>query len=132
MNELILKFIVLIHILFILFVVFIPFTNITFLLTIHAMIIPFIILHWVTNNNICALTLMEKHIRQKLYGETTTKDDCFTCKIIEPVYDFTNDKGSLTMYIYLVTIALWLVSVYKLYNKYQTGQITSIQDLGKW
>ena len=129
MNELLLQFIILLHILFILFDVVAPFTNYTFLLLIHAVIVPFMMLHWVTNNNICALTVMEQHIRGQLYGEeNATKDDCFTCKLIEPVYDFTNDKGSLTLYIYLVTLALWFVTLYKLYWKYVNGNFTSLFD----
>lgn len=129
MNGFLLQLIIVLHILFILFVVIAPFTNFTFLLLIHAIIVPFMMLHWVTNNNICALTVMEQHLREQIYGkENATKDDCFTCKLIEPVYDFTNDKGSLTLYIYLVTIALWCVTIYKLYWKYQNGNFTSIFD----
>jgi hypothetical protein len=130
MNEIILQLIVFLHILFILFIVITPFTNITYLLTIHAIIVPFMMLHWVTNNNTCALTIAEKHVRNQLYGPSNS-EDCFTCRLIEPVYDFTNDKGSLSLFIYLVTIALWLVTIYKLYSKFQTGEIKSWLDLAR-
>jgi len=128
MNELFLQIIVFLHIMYILFIILAPFSNIKYILVLHVIIVPFMMMHWLTNNNMCALTLAEKHIRQQLYG-TSDSDDCFTCRLIEPVYDFTNNKGSMIIFIYLVTLLLWFISLYKLYNKYHTGEIQSFYDL---
>jgi len=87
MKELLLKLVTLLHTLFVIFVVITPFTNSTYLLFLHFVVIPFIIIHWLLNNNTCALTLMEKKLRKELY-KIEDDNECFTCKLIEPVYDF--------------------------------------------
>jgi len=90
--------------------------------------VPLLILHWICNNNICALTLIEKKIRRDIYKE---KDDenCFTCKLIEPIYDFKKNYKEYTIALYIITISLWLISSGKLYYKYSTKNITELKDL---
>ncbi len=131
MNEFILKLITLIHILVILFIVIVPFTSSTYLLLLHVIVVPFIMLHWLINDNTCVLTIIEKNMREKMYGEAKT-EDCFTCRLIEPIYDFKNDYSSFSTIIYIVTFALWAISVYKLYSKYSSGEISSMKDLFKF
>lgn len=129
MNEFILQLITFIHILFVLFVIITPFTNSNYLLLIYVIVIPFVMLHWVMNDNTCILTIMEKHARKQLYGEDTKTEDCFTCRLIEPVYDFNKNYSSMSTAIYIITIVLWLIAVYKLYSKYRSGEISSLYDL---
>ena len=129
MNTLILYLIKFIHLCVILFVVVVPFTNSNYLLFLHSFIVPFIIFHWITNNNMCALTLMEKSVRSSISGKEVNKDDCFTCRLIEPIYDFKNDFNSFSNLIYVVTIGLWLISVSRLIYKYKHGIIRSWTDL---
>ena len=50
-DEIKLKIIVLCHILLVCFAVLSPFTNSNYILFMHAIIIPFIIAHWLLNNN---------------------------------------------------------------------------------
>jgi hypothetical protein len=88
----------------------------------HAIIVPFMILHWILNQNTCVLTIIEKHIRSQLTNAEIKNEDCFTCRLIEPIYDFTNDIGSLTVFVYIVTISLWFVTVGKLIYKYNNGE----------
>jgi hypothetical protein len=128
MNEIILKFITIVHILLILFVIGIPFTNSNYFLLLHAVFIPFMILHWVCNDNTCVLTVIEKYVRKQLYGEVDS-DKCFTCKLIEPVYDVNKNYKSFSKAIYIITIGLWLMSTCKLYYKYKVGNISSLRDL---
>jgi hypothetical protein len=128
-NEILLKIITLLHIIFILFVVVVPFTSSKYLLFIHAVFIPFLIFHWIINDNTCALTMVERKLRQKISGSTVLDDDCITCKIIEPIYDFRKNNDTFTIAIYAITISLWLVSVLKLYNGYKMGEIKSFRDL---
>jgi len=129
MNELFLQLITFIHILFILFVIIVPFTNSTYFLLLHAIIVPFIMLHWVMNDNTCVLTIIEKSLREQMYGVKPKKDECFTCSLIEPIYDFKNNYESMSTAIYIITIVLWGISIYKLYAKWQCGEIKSFNDL---
>lgn len=130
MNKLLADIIMICHIIIILFVIIIPFTNSNYFLLIHAIIIPFIMLHWILNNNTCALTIFEKILRTK-DGVVPNSEDCFTCRLIEPIYDFKNNYDDFSTLIYIITTGLWLISAYKLFNKYRCGEITSIDDLMK-
>lgn len=127
MLKLMLKSITIIHILLILFVTLVPFFNDNFLLLLHIMIVPFILLHWLMNDNNCSLTLIEKSLRKKLYGSSDLT--CFTCQLIEPVYDFNKNFDRMTKILYIVTISLIILSTYKMYNKYKLGEIKTILDL---
>ena len=84
------------------------------------------IIHWVCNDNTCVLTTVEKHLRKEL---NDAPEDCITCKLIEPVYDFKKNYNNYSVIIYVVTILLWLISVWKLYGKYNSGNIKKINDL---
>jgi hypothetical protein len=128
MNGILLKIIVLLHILLILFVVITPFLSNNYLLFMHFVFVPFMILHWIINDNTCVLTVIERKIRKDVYGEKDD-DNCFTCKLIEPVYDFRKNYKTCTILIYLVTISLWLISTGKLYYGYRTGTISSFRDI---
>ena len=86
-------------------------------------------LHWYTNDNNCALTLIEKKIRFKIYGEVPNPDDCFMHNLIAPVYDFKKNNHDLSTLIYIVTISLWMLSVYKLYNNWCNGKLSSLEDI---
>ena len=54
-----------IHWALILFLLIIPFVGSEYFLTIHLIILPFIVLHWVTNQSVCALTEIEKFMTGK-------------------------------------------------------------------
>ena len=120
------KIISLLHILYILFVIVAPFYNSNYFLLLHTVLIPFMMLHWIFNNNSCAVTLAEKTMRKILIGKN---DECISCEIIEPVYNFPNKYKKYTVLIYIITIMLWIISVGRLYRKYRIGEISSIVDL---
>jgi hypothetical protein len=128
MKSILLKIITLLHIFFVAFVVATPFTNSNYFLFVHAIFIPFLILHWICNDNTCILTIVERKLRKEIYGENA-EDDCITCKLIEPVYDFRKNYDEFTKIIYAITITLWLVSICKLYYKYDHKIITNFKDL---
>jgi len=131
-NKMLLKIISIIHILVLCFIIITPFIDSNYLLLLHAMLVPFIIFHWVLNNNMCALTLVEKKLREKITGTKNAEKECFSCKIIEPIYDFKNNYKERATFIYIATISLWLVSVSKLVKKYKAGKITKFVDLMKF
>lgn len=113
-----------IHILYILFIVVIPFTNSNYLLFLHTIIVPFMVIHWLLNDNTCFLTLLEKYVRN-------STDDCFTCKIIEPIYGFNNNYKHMSDIIYIITLFLWVISFTKLYKKFSNKEIQTFYDLAK-
>jgi len=127
MYEPIIKFIRLIHYLIFFFIILTPFTNNTILLSLHFVIIPFIYIQWLLNNNTCGLTLIEKNLQKKINGKID-EDECFTCKLITPICNFNkNPTGSIlnkelnynkiNIFIYISMFLLWTITVYKLYYK---------------
>ena len=130
MNQFVLNIILFIHLCVVLFVLIVPFMNSNYLLLIHSIIVPFIMIHWILNNNTCALSLMEKQIRKKMNNNISVDDnDCFTCRIINPIYDFKSNFDQFSNFIYFITTILWLISLHKLYTKYKNGKIRSFYDL---
>ena len=127
MNDIILKIITLLHILFVLFVVGIPFMNSPYFLLLHTIFVPFMVFHWIANDNTCVLTIIEKNVRKKMDKKYDEKD-CFTCRLIEPVYDFNKNNISSSTVIYIITGILWSISFGKLVYKYKSGQISNLQD----
>lgn len=127
--KLFLLLILIIHICLILFVVIIPFTNDNFLLFIHTLIVPFIVCHWLINDNNCSLTTIEKMVRKKIYGETDFT--CFTCKLIEPVYDFNKTFGKYGMdtFLYIITLLLIIIVIFKLCKKVKDKKIKNFYHL---
>jgi hypothetical protein len=114
MNKILSYLIILIHILLILFIIFAPICNVYSILIIHSLIIPSIIIHWIFNNNICALTSVELYLKNGTIF-TNKRDECFTCKIIDPIYTFNTEKQN--KFIYLIMILLFLISYYKIYTE---------------
>ena len=132
MNIILLYLISALHLFYILFLIGVPIlATSNCLLLLHAIIIPFMLAHWYTNQNMCVLTTIEKEMRRRVYGQEDSDilDDCFTCRLIEPVYDFHKDMGRFTEFIYIFVICLWLCTLYKLYLNYHNGKITSFKDL---
>ena len=127
-QELLLKFITFLHIIFVLFVVITPFTNSNYLLFLHFIFVPFLMLHWLLNDNTCILTIIERNLRKAIYGKVD-EEDCITCRLIEPVYDFRKNYETFSTIIYVITFLLWTITAGKLYYKYHTGSINSLRDL---
>lgn len=131
MNPILNTIIALLHILYVSFVVITPFYGTSYFLLIHSIIIPFMMMHWIMNDNTCALTIMEKKLRETMSGGAVNKSDCFMSNLIEPIYDFRANNNEYASLIYFVTITLWLIGVYKLYDNFSTGKIRSVHDLLK-
>jgi hypothetical protein len=128
LNDGILTLITVLHMIVIIFVLAAPFSNSNYLLSLHAIIVPFILLHWWLNNNTCSLTVAEKFIRQQAYGESAKEDDCFSYKFIAPIYDFNKNHESYSTFTYVLALSLWGITIYNLSWKYKTGEIKSYED----
>lgn len=127
MNTLIIKLIQIIHIIFILFVIGVPFINSKYLLMLHSIFIPFLILHWLTNNNTCCLTMTEKYLRG--IKNKKDEDECFTCRLINPIFNFKLKDKDINKYLYMLVISLWIISIFKLSYKVNSGEIKTWRDL---
>ena len=97
-------------------------------MVLHIIVVPFIMLHWLLNNNTCCLTVAEKYIREKTVGTQVNSEDCFTYKLIAPIYDFNKEHETFSSFIYVITIGVWLISVYNISNKICNGEIKKIED----
>lgn len=128
MNFLLLRLISLIHIFFVLFIVITPFVGTNYLLLLEAIFVPFMMAHWIFNDNTCVLTLIETHLRKKVYGDKYKEEDCITAKLINPVYDFNKDNKSSSKAIYGITTVLWLITLAHIYYRWHSGMVTSWKD----
>lgn len=129
MNQLLLNLVIGLHLIFVLFIVVTPFFGNNYLLLLHAIFVPFMMIHWYINDNDCFLTLMERNIRLKLYGTVPHPNDCFTYNLIAPIYDFKKNNNDMSFLIYAITIGLWLFTVFRIYSNYSNGKLSKLQDL---
>lgn len=86
-TELVADFIFLLHVLTFIFVVSVPFIGSDTLVLLNLVFMFGILVHWICNNNICILTVVEKAIRG-------TPDDAqtFFGKLFGGVYTFGKDS----------------------------------------
>ncbi len=129
MHQTILTVIIVLHVAFILFVILTPFIGDERLLILHIITIPFMMAHWYVNDNTCALTLLENHVRYRLNGEKPKDDEIFMYKLIAPIYDFKKNNDDISGLIYIITIGLWLFACYKLYSSAKSKNVKRLQDI---
>lgn len=128
LNRIALNLILVCHVLIILFFILVPFFGNNYLLLFHVIVLPFVVLHWVVNDNTCFLSTMEVYIRKQLKMEVD-KNNCFTCMLVNPIYNFVSDFNKWSAIIYAITFCLWLISVYKLLNGFVTKKINNFNEL---
>ena len=113
----------LLHICLILFVLVVPFCRPLFapdsplpglLILLEAVILPAILLHWVTNQSTCCLTMLECSLRDVPVHQT------FMHQLLDPVYRFVSndhlDSDTLKPCMYIIVIVLWFKSLYELHQ----------------
>lgn len=127
-HDIMLKLITLCHILLIIMITAIPFTDSNYFLMLHAVFVPFIMVHWICGDNTCVLSLVERQVRKRAFNDENP-ENCYTCQLIEPVYDFRKKYDCIANAAYTVFIGLWIMSMCNLFNRYRTGIITSYTDL---
>lgn len=128
LDEMLLKFIMFVHFIVVCCVVLIPFFGNNYFLFLHAICTPFMMFHWIMNDDTCFLSVMEMELRKKM-GLPIDKKECFTCQLIEPIYNFKANNEEWSAYIYIITTGLWFVTIYKLYAMWEKGELTTIEDL---
>ena len=101
-----------IHILVVMYICLIPFIGSKEHLQIHSIIVPFLFFHWLTNNDTCALTELEKILSKKKYNE-----DTFIGSILSPIYKMSSNKNincQIVKMTKIVTLILWCFSLEKI------------------
>jgi hypothetical protein len=112
----------LIHILLIIFILTTPFLGGDYLMSLHFIIIPFIMLHWITNQTVCALTELERLARGCESGDTffgqvmdpIYKNESIFGTIISPFYTI-EDKETETLAVWVGLTILWLITLVRLW-----------------
>lgn len=97
------------HVVFIAWMVYAPFSSDFDMVLLHSFIAPFLMLHWITNNGDCALTMLEKHVRGLEHDH-----ESFIHKLVAPVYVI--DDSSLKKMVFGSTLVLWCISVSRVYT----------------
>ena len=105
--ETIANFIFTLHLLLIAFILTAPFADNEGILMMHAITIPFILLHWAANDNTCCLTVTEAYFR-----DGVPRSELFFQKLIGPVYEPRHDS-----LIILGMLLLLGFSLYKIYER---------------
>lgn len=122
------------------FVALVPFIGDEYWLSLHLVIIPFIMLHWVTNQTVCALTELEKIVRggcedgDTILGQIVTpiyKDESFIGRIIAPIHTF-EDADSEKRAVWIGLTVLWVITLGRLWPtgfRQLRGDLQRVLDL---
>lgn len=101
------EFVHYIHLALMLFGVLIPFVNDKQWLVVYSLCVPFLFFHWSTNDDTCAITMLEQYIR----GESD-KHKTFVGQVMNGVYILPEDRlGHVLKFIFF---SLWLFVQYRL------------------
>jgi hypothetical protein len=107
-NIILANLIRLFHISIILFVLLAPITSVSYYLILHITLCISLIIHWLANNNMCSLSIVESQLRGIPYT------DSFTHQFISPMYDMS--KTSWSSICYIIVLLVMSISIYKLYT----------------
>jgi hypothetical protein len=110
-----------IHALVRIFLMATPFLGDEYLLSLHAVTIPFVMLHWATNQTVCALTEMEKLVSGKQEDDTffgqvfipIYRNESFVGVILKPWYT-VKDKDEEKRLVWIGLTFLWFITLYRL------------------
>jgi hypothetical protein len=78
-------------------------------LVIHSLFSSLILSHWKNNDDHCVLTLLEEKFR-KLLNKTSKKEECFTYKLIAPIYNFNQNYEKYNLFSYVALGSLLCIS----------------------
>lgn len=96
----------LLHALLFIASIVVPFTNNRTLLEFYSLIIPFLMFHWITNDDNCSLTQMEVFLTGK------EKEGTFFGKLLSPVYNMSNEHAD--KFVKSLLFVLWFFVQFKL------------------
>ena len=95
-----------IHLALFIFSMIIPFAGNTRQLKAYSLLVPFLMLHWATNDDTCVLTMIEERL------SNVPKKRTFMGRLLGPIYTRGDTElGKLTTCLFF---GLWLIVQYKL------------------
>ena len=98
-------FVWLIHKLFTLFMLLAPFSQNREYIIIHVILVPFLFFHWLTNNDTCALTEIEKFLTSKNKNTET-----YIGSILSPIYKL-EDRCQIKKLKKILLLGVWAFSL---------------------
>lgn len=108
-SEFLANVVWLLHMAFVAWMVITPFSNNEPMLVLHLMVVPFLWMHWMLNDDTCALTLAERHLRG------VSSNESFFHNLVSPVYKIRDeDMRSVS---WLVSVALWGLTLSKVMKR---------------
>lgn len=122
------NFVSMIHLILIILIISFPFSNTPMFLFFHIIFIPFIIFHWLVNNDTCVLTLIEKKLRG-INDEKDLEKKCYTQQILSPIFKFANNYKEFSRFTYASVIILWSLSLSKLLFDVDKGIVKNLTDI---
>lgn len=90
------------HVLFVAFMVWAPFSDSESALALHFLGTPFLWLHWLLNDDTCALSLLEKRLRG------VSDRNSFFHNLVSPVYKIRDEH--VRVLAWGASVGLWFVS----------------------
>jgi hypothetical protein len=105
-NPLIANVVWVLHCLFIAWVLLAPWSSSWEVAALHALVVPFVCLHWVLNDDTCVLTWLECSLRG------VPAHASFVHQLVGPIYKFQAQHASAAAWV--ASFALWCVSLYHL------------------
>lgn len=94
------------HVAFLAFAILAPFSKVKEVLVAHLLLMPFLWLHWVLNDDTCALTALEQRMR----GLPSTSGS-FVHSLVSPVYKVSDEEVSALAWV--ASVLLWLLTLRK-------------------
>lgn len=108
-NVLLANLIWLLHVAFILWMIVTPFTSNEPMLVLHAFVCPFLMFHWIVDEDTCSLTLLEATLR----GVPCEKS--FFYSLVSPIYKPRDQDVRAVAWV--ATVGLWLVTLSKVLRR---------------
>lgn len=100
------------HVILFIFAIIVPFIGNSKQLEFYSLLVPFLMFHWLMNDDTCFLTTIEKHLTNKPYEQT------FSGRLIGPIYNLSDDESG--KFIKMILFLLWM------FVQYKTGHLKTI------
>jgi hypothetical protein len=109
-NVVLANAIFVLHLVLVAFVLLGPWVRDKLVLLLYMMTIPFLQLHWISNNDTCALTVAECKLRGVEPGRS------FFHRLVSPVYNLHQKYEDI--FLWALTYVLWMVAVHRYFTIY--------------
>lgn len=123
-NIAVANVIFILHVVFFLFMILAPFVKYKVFNLLYLIIAPFILFHWILNNDTCALTELEKKLRGTCHSKNT-----FFGSLVGPVYNLDKHPEVSMIVVRFILILLWFVALHNLRKKRNNDPIDKMYKI---